>query len=200
MSAQRHQLLIIHLAGLKFTHIIGILIYDITHLKRPHQRRVFLVIKVLGIPTPGAIMILVQHYAIPVNCLNPFICSLNASYRILTQNILERCKTDKRLALVHIVKLTVILFLAELPTLKILMGSQILLPGGLDRRLESKHQNLGPPHTQRQLICGECLAKTHLGVPEEMRNQSLVCRVFYKSLKVCRCLTDRLLLLRTHTE
>ena len=144
--AQRHQALVVHFSGFQLTDVVSILADDVTHLLSPLQGWVFLVVEVLGVLAPCSVVILVEHDTVPVHGLYPLVSGLDPAYSILAQHILERRKAYKRLAFIHIVKLTVVLFLAELPTLKVLMGQQIFLPCCLYGRFESQHQHLRPSH------------------------------------------------------
>ena len=84
-----HQLLVIHFSRLYFAGIVRILFYYLSCLRSSLQGGVFLVIEVLGVLAPGAIVVFIQHYAVPIYRLYPFVCGLDASHSVLAQHILE---------------------------------------------------------------------------------------------------------------
>ena len=98
------------------------------------------------------------------------------------------------------VELPVLLFLAELPPFKVLVCQQVFLPSRLYRRLKGQHQHLCPPHPPGQLIGGECLAKTHLGIPKEVWRQSFVVWILPESLEIRSRFLYGSLLLGSHRE
>ena len=171
-GGERHQFLVVEFTAVQFLAVGSILRHQFAHLHRTSQLlHVLLVVEVLGMLAPCAIVILVQHDAVPLHLLNPLVGRLDATSRIASQHILEGSKAHEGLSFVHPIELRILPFLAELPALKVPMRQQVLLPCCLHRRLEGEHQEPPPAHAQCQLIGGEGLAKTHLGVPEEVRNQ-----------------------------
>ena len=71
------------------------------------------------------------------------------------------------------------------------------MPGGLHGRFVGEHQHAFPVHRARQLIGSECLAKSHLGVPQELGCLGFVSGAILE----IRCrLLHRVPLLRPHRE
>ncbi len=199
-GAQRHQSFVVHLPGLQLSGVVRILCEDLAHFLGPAQRRVFPVVEVPGVPAPRTVVVLVQDYAVPPDRLDPFVSGLYASGCIPSQDILKGGEAHESPALIDTVELPVILLLAELPTSEVLVGQQVLLPGGLDGRLECEDKDFRPAHPECKLVSGECLAEAHLGVPEEVRGQSLVGRVFPERTEIECCFLNGPFLFRTHLE
>ena len=61
-----------------------------------------------------------------------------------------------------------------MPPVEVHMGFQVRLPGILHGGLEGENQHPFGPEFFGELIGGEGLAETHLGIPEEARNRFLV--------------------------
>ena len=72
------------------------------------------------------------------------------------------------------IKLPVLLLLHEGPFLEILVRKQVFLPCRLDGWFERQHEYMLPSHAQGQLIGREGLAKSHLGIPEEVGGKAFV--------------------------
>ena len=80
------------------------------------------------------------------------------------------------------------------------MGQQIFFPSRTDSRFESQYQHTPPVHPESKLVCRKSLAKTHLGVPEEVRRQPVVMRVAVETEEILRGLAHSLLLFTSHRE
>ena len=132
--------------------------------------------------------------------MDPFVLGLDAARAgVPAQIVLKRTETDERLLLVRLL-IGQTAGCDELPALEIHVALQVLFPGALHRRLEGQHQHLAPAHLLRQLIGGEGLAETHLGVPEEVRRLVPVAPLLAPTGEVGRRLLDRRFLLRPHLE
>ena len=85
-----------------------------------------------------------------------------------------------------------------LPPVEVHMGFQIRLPGILHSGLERENQHTFGPEFFGELIGGEGLAETHLGIPEEARNRLLV--LVQDRLIVGVGFLDRIRLLTPHRK
>src|SRR5574344_1451470 len=118
---ERHQSLVESLPCFHFLIRGGILCIDFLCLFGYSCGNILLVVVFLCIFPPGTEMIFVENYAVPMHLLYPFVGGFYASHTICSKNILKRCEANKPLRQIHMIKLPVLLFFHEGPSLEVLV-------------------------------------------------------------------------------
>ncbi len=102
--------------------------------------------------------------------MNPLVPGLDVAIAIRAEQVLERAEIDQRRILGHVERAAAGIAGDVLPAIEIDMVLEVRLPRILNGGLEGDDQHALGIQLLRQLVAGEGLAETHLGVPEEARH------------------------------
>ena len=108
-------------------------------------------------------MILVDDHGVPLHLVQVLVLDLGLAVVTRAKYVLEGGEPDQRALVLDVRRF--VLLAVEAPASEVLVR-EVVTPGLLDGWLVGEHEDAGPAHLLGQLVGGEGLTETHLGVPQ----------------------------------
>lgn len=123
-----------------------------------------------GCVAPRTEVVFVKHDQIPLHFMKPRVLGLNVAHVVAAQQVLEGTEIDQRLTGGDFCRVAVRIAGEVLPAVELRVGFEVSLPRIFYGGFKSDYEHPLGPEFPGELITGEGLAESHLGVPQETRD------------------------------